>query len=337
MWEPDRADRVAKVIPLPSELVRGAADVAIGPDRTIYASYVPVVSDPRKRLRVIALSPDGRVLWTTPTDIDFANSLLRFGPDGTLYWTAPGGTGRWTPVADPAGHSLPLAEQRGRSVALQPVAAERSLGEQIVSLHEIRLTLLDRAGGTVRSWDVTSGTDLYPSLSTSDLVDGDPVVTFSVQRLGQPGTRPLTEYLALRLAPNGATSVRVALDFRAAWGDPPITGLRVGPDGSLYELRSDIKTGVTIARYSLGASTAPSPTPSPTTSPTNVPTPTATHPRPSASTPPPSVAAAPTSTSTSAPVAWPLIVAPVLLVLLAGLGAWVLRRRRRAQTPSTDS
>jgi hypothetical protein len=42
------------------------------------------------------------------------------------------------------------------------------------------------------------------------------------------------------------------------WGSEHITGLRVGPDGQLYQLRSDRTTGVSIARYSL-APTKPTP------------------------------------------------------------------------------
>ena len=55
------------------------------------------------------------------------------------------------------------------------------------------------------------------------------------------------------------------------YGDAPLTGLRVGPDGQLYQLRSSRATGVRIARYSLTPvphaqpTTAPAPPPPPPT------------------------------------------------------------------------
>jgi hypothetical protein len=63
----------------------------------------------------------------------------------------------------------------------------------------------------------------------------------------------LYEYEVLRLARAGGTSVRFAINpaIRAQWGDPPFTGVRVGPDGQLYQLRTSRTSGVDIVRYSL--------------------------------------------------------------------------------------
>jgi len=67
----------------------------------------------------------------------------------------------------------------------------------------------------------------------------------------------LWEHLVVRLAASGGSQKRVALDARAVWdpdGSTATTALRVGPDGRLYQLRTNPKTGAAIARYSLGRS-----------------------------------------------------------------------------------
>ena len=77
----------------------------------------------------------------------------------------------------------------------------------------------------------------------------------------QTRTSFLYEYEVLRLARAGGTSLRFAIapELRVVYGDSNMTGVRVGPDGQLYQLRSSRTAGVSIARYSL----TPSPTPHP--------------------------------------------------------------------------
>lgn len=67
----------------------------------------------------------------------------------------------------------------------------------------------------------------------------------------------LLENLVVRLGLTGGTRQIVSLDPHAVVVDAPITGLRVGPDGALYQLRSDSAKGVSIARYSLRPTSAP--------------------------------------------------------------------------------
>jgi hypothetical protein len=45
-----------------------------------------------------------------------------------------------------------------------------------------------------------------------------------------------------------------ALDARVVFGDSNTytAPLRIGPDGRLYQLRTEPKTGASVARYSLG-------------------------------------------------------------------------------------
>jgi hypothetical protein len=153
----------------------------------------------------------------------------------------------------------------------------------------------------------------------------------------QTKTKFLYEYLVLRLGPTGGTRLRFALDARAAWGEPPVTGMRVGPDGQLYQLRTSPTTGVSIARYSLTPTKA---TP-PTTPGGAVPPSTATSP-PAASSPVPAPPAPAVQPQPTAPVPaqpagrsvlpWVMAVAmPALLV--ATVGGWRWYRRRHPTSP----
>ena len=65
--------------------------------------------------------------------------------------------------------------------------------------------------------------------------------------------RFLFEYEVLRLARAGGASLRFAIapETRVVYGEPDMTGIRVGPNGRLYQLRSSRTAGVSIARYSL--------------------------------------------------------------------------------------
>ena len=59
----------------------------------------------------------------------------------------------------------------------------------------------------------------------------------------------------MRLSPTGMRK-RFSLDAKTVWGDngdQPVAALRIGSDGRLYQLRTNPKTGASIARYSLGA------------------------------------------------------------------------------------
>jgi hypothetical protein len=319
MWEPGRPDQPARTVPLPQDVVQIAADVAVGPDGTIFISYVPSSPpDRRDRLRVLALTATGDVLWTTPTDIEAFNTELRTGPDGALYWHA----GDWTPVTTVDGRPLSLAEQRRRATSLQPMPGGLGLDLKERSEREWQFTLRDDTGQVVQAWDVTSETDLGGIFATPSLLGGDLVVAFGVFQT-QPDARGLSERLIVRLDREGGTQERFALDGRAVWGDAPVTGLRVRADGKLYQLRSDIDTGVSVARYSLGAAE------------TSPPTATPSAPIQMSPSTPASMAAAPTEVvapfqrSSKSALRWILPVSLIALALI-GLGTWLVRRRRTA-------
>jgi hypothetical protein len=316
---------------LPDLLALG--DLAVAADGTIYIPY----SD--KNLRVpgmdfnmslVALSPTGQVRWTGPTIMSYANGRLRFGPDGALYW--PDGN-TWTPLVTPAGRLLTIAEQRRQTRSGQPLAGGRRLLVTQASVHEWRVVLLNQAGRALRGWRITSQTELWSMDSTPALVGGDPVIVLDPVK--ETTGKLLWESLALRLAPNGGTRLRVAIapTNRVTWGDSPTTGLRVGPDGHLYQLRTDPAWGTRIVRWSLQT---PTPTPPATTTPGGgaVPPPTVTPPPashaplptspPVQPTAPPAV---PTQPASHSILPWVMAIAvPTLLAAIIS-GWWWYRRR----------
>jgi hypothetical protein len=326
VWQAGRAEQPARIVPLP-KLPFWPADFALGPGGTIYLTS-PV---PGAGMYLYALTPAAQVRWKTPLATDILNAALRMGPDGAL-WTVAGS--KWTPVTTKNGRPLSLAEQRRRTSRYQPLPGGLRLGTTYLLSHEMRFTLIDQADQVVRAWRVTSQTELWLGPVTPAMVGGDLVVTLDVSQ--QTENKFLLEHLVLRLAPTGATQ-RFALDPHAVWGDT-ITELGVGPDGQLYQLRTDPTTGVSIARYSLGPTEVAPPA---TTAARVVPTatPSLTQPRSAAPrvTQPtvtaPTVTVPPTQPVTPAAsesASWWIM--PGLAALgtsaLAALGVWLYRRRR---------
>jgi hypothetical protein len=137
----------------------------------------------------------------------------------------------------------------------------------------------------------------------------------------------------------------IAPTSRVVSGDTPITGLRVGPDGRLYQLRSSRTGGVDIARYSLTPVRRDPPTPAPAPPPAPAGPPVdhggATAPPVTA---PPARPASPPAAPVVAPAAdppaagagvrpWLPGLAGVTAAGLAGLGMWRLYRRRHPAGP----
>jgi hypothetical protein len=248
VWQPSRSTRPVRSVKVTDPPL--IADFAVAPDGSIYVTYID------RKLRVpgldfnmslAALSPTGQLRWRGPTIIEYFNAQLRFGPDGALYWASVGGT--WTQLTTPEGRLLTTAEQGQRTRLGQPLPGGRRLVTTEVSDHEFRVVLLNPAGRAVRGWRVTSRNDLGGLRATPALVGGDPVIVLGISQ--QTTAKFLYEYRVLRLTPNGGARVRFALDPHATWGDTPITGVRVGPNGQLYQLRTNPAWGVRIARFSL--------------------------------------------------------------------------------------
>jgi hypothetical protein len=334
VWQSGQPSQPARTVPLPQDPLERIADFAVAPDHTIYATYVPPPGPGPKTLRLCALSPSGQVRWTAATIDQIFNARLRIGPDGALYVVGgleqAGTHDYWTPLTSPAGRPLPLAEQRRRTSPQQPLPGGLRLATTYVSAHEQQVTLSNQAGQPVRAWRITSHNELGGSTATPALVGGDPVVVFGVSQ--QTKAKFLYENLVLRLAPKGGTRQRFAIkaDSRAVWGDAPITGVRIGPDGQLYQLRTDRATGASIARYSLTPIDDGPPTP--TTPP--VTTPAVSHPpvsQPPVSAPAATGSAAQPATPAAAQSARRWIIPGLAAVgsgTLAALGVWLLYRRR---------
>ncbi|HZD72742.1 MAG TPA: hypothetical protein VE776_02430 [Actinomycetota bacterium] len=342
MWRPGRPDRPARTVPLP---FKAALDLALGADGTIYVASIPAGGSGDY---LYALAPTGQVRWKSLLpEQRTAGSLLLV--DGVVYYHFL----RWTPMTDAHGQPLPAAEQRRLASPHQPLPGGLRLTETLVSPHELRLSLIDKAGHTVRAWRITSKTELGGIAAKAALVHDDLVATPYVSE--QTKTKFLWECLVLRLPPAGGTSVRFAIapESRVIWGGEYIAGLRVGPDGRLYQLRSDRTTGVSIARYALDPKpappttvasgggtvppstvTPPASTKAPAKAPANAPAPTVTAP----TAPPvqqpttPSVQPQPTTPSVQTRSAWrslaPWLVALVAVALAVTAEVWWWRRRR---------
>jgi hypothetical protein len=245
VWRSGRPRTVQRSVPLPRDL--DVTGFALGRAGTIYLYATDHIGPGHSNL--YALTASGGLLWKVPAH---GNAPLRIGPDGTLYtpFGFPSDLVRsaWTPLTTPAGRPLPAAEQRRRTSPFQPLSGGLRLVTTQPSSHEVRFGLISPAGGLVRAWRVTSRTELYPMTATAALVRGDLVVGADVSRPNK------WEHVVLRLAPTGGTRLQFALDAHALWGtlDLPATPLRIGPDGRLYQLRTNPATGASIARYTLG-------------------------------------------------------------------------------------
>jgi hypothetical protein len=346
VWQPGRPDRPARTVPLP---FAPAVDLALGPDGTIYINSTPA-AQPHY---VYALTPTGQVRWKTLAPQRAMGRLQVV--DGVVYYHFES----WTPMTDAHGQPLPAAEQRRLASSHQPLPGGLRLSETLVppvTPHELRLNLLDKAGHTLRAWRITSKTELGSIADKATMIHNDLVGTLYVDQ--QTTTKFQWETLVLRLPPTGGTSVRFAIQppGRVVWGDEPFTGLRVGPDGQLYQLRTDRTTGVSIARYSLDPKPVPPTTvtpgggtvpPSTVTPPpaTKAPAPTITAP----TTPPlqqpttPSIQPQPTIPSVQTPSVqtrsvWrslaPWLAAVVAVALAAAAEVWWWRRRRHRHHPA---
>ena len=243
VWERGRPARPSRTLELKGLDVR---NFAVGSDGTVYLYAVyaePPAGDSGAELW--ALSPEGKVRWRAHARV---GNALRMGPDGALY-TVGAFRRSWTPLTNRAGRPLSLAAQHRRSVPFQPLADRSHLIASQIGAHEVHFALVDRSHRVVRAWRVRSRSRLTldQRVFTPAQVGADLVVELDVSRSSK------VERQVLRLTTSGA-GARLALDAGAVWGDDgtgPITALRVGPDGRLYQLRTNPRSGVSIVRYSL--------------------------------------------------------------------------------------
>jgi hypothetical protein len=236
--------RPVRSVPLPSDV--GDSDFVVGRDGTIYVFGGNVHGKPY--LSMYALTRTGRVRWKAATTVGSSQARLFLAWDGTVYSVGPSATPTWTPLTTPAGRPLALAVQRRRSSHLQPLTRDLRLSTTQVSSREVHFALVDRSQRVLRAWRVSSRTSLELSRIVPVAVGNDVLVGLGVYQ----GRK--SETTMLRLSASGPTRVRLVLDARAVWDPDGTTArstIRIGPDGQLYQLRTDPAKGLSVARYSL--------------------------------------------------------------------------------------
>jgi hypothetical protein len=241
-------------------------------------------------------------------------------PGGVLYDVEPATPEVWRPVVGADGVARTVAEQNAHQLAYQPLPGGNRLALSVVSSHEIRVAIRSAADRPVRTWRITSDTEIAPRLTLAGLSGGDPVVTLDVFDWTRADPASRLEQIALRLTSTGV-SKQLNLDGVLFGGDA-ITEYRVGPDGAFYQLLTSRQTGVKIVRYLLGA-----PAPSSSTRNTTAPPATPTTAPPAAPTSVPPVAAPARSPSR----AWLLWVIGIAVLASVAVGGGLLLRRRREE------
>jgi hypothetical protein len=244
VWQRGRPAHPARTLAFPKLDIR---DFVLGRNGTLYLYAVyaePPAGDSGANLWAVA--PSGKVLWRAKA---LMGSALRLGPSGAVYSVRARSAYSWTPLTTPNGKPLSLVQQRRGTSQFQPLGGGVHAIATQVTPHDVHFALVDRAAKVVKAWRVTSRTQVSVSFDlTPMIVHGDLVAAVDVSR----GTR--SEHVVLRLSPAGARA-RISLDAKAVFGDAgasAVTALRIGPDGRLYQLRTNPKTGLAIASYSLG-------------------------------------------------------------------------------------
>lgn len=234
VWQRGRPAHPARTLSFPKLDIR---DFVLGHNGTLYLYAVyaePPAGDSGANLW--ALTPSEKVLWRAKA---LTGSGLRVGPSGAVYSVGVRSAYSWTPLTTPKGKPLTLVQQRRGTTSFQPLGGGLHLVATQVGPHEAHFALVDQKGTIVKAWRVTSRTQITVSRAlTPALVDGDLVAAVDASR----GAR--SEHVVLRLSAHGMQALR-SLDGTA-------TTTRVGYDGRIYQLVASPKTGVRIARYSLG-------------------------------------------------------------------------------------
>jgi hypothetical protein len=252
VWRSGSSAGPERSVTLPPAL--SVSDFALGRDGTIYARAADTADQGHgDKDHLYALSSSGTVRWKAPTPLGIATSQLQLGPDGSLYAAqacglacAPfGGHVSWVQLTTPAGRPLSVAQRSRRATPFEPLPGGLRLVTQ-VSYTRARFALIDATDRVVRAWSVTSNTRMSGLATAPALVGGDLVLPLEVS------ARQHWEKLVVRLAPTGAIRARVALADRPLLGEVNLFApLRVAADGTLYQLRTSLAAGASVARYAL--------------------------------------------------------------------------------------
>ncbi|HEX2804967.1 MAG TPA: hypothetical protein VHN80_02190 [Kineosporiaceae bacterium] len=240
VWSPD-APRSPRAVPLPAPAIN---DFGLAVDGTVY-----VTSGYGGPELLYALSATGRVLWTAPYAGDSALAPLRIGADTVVYVEASSsGRADWRPLTTIGGDPLPTQQQRSGTASGLPVAGGRRLADLSGSAGERRYVLLDHTGVALTRWQLISAGDDLATVGTPTLIGDDLVVTVALSR--NESGRFRYEFETLRLTPSGRVAAAVTTSARSVWGDP-LTSVRIGANGALYQLETSPTTGVRVVRYAL--------------------------------------------------------------------------------------
>jgi hypothetical protein len=253
VWRAGHPVRPVRSVKLPRAL--NVSDFALGRNGMIFirAGDTADLGQGNKD-HLYALTATGRLNWQAPTTAGIATAQLQLGANGALYAVqacgltcAPfGGQVLWTPLTTRAGRPLPLAERSAGASPFEPLPGGLRLVTEL-SFSVARFALINQTDEVVRAWRVTSRTRLSGMLGAPTLVGGDPVLPLEVS------AQQHWEKLIVRLGPTGGTRVRFALADRPVVGEVNLFApLRIGADGRLYQLRTNLKTGASVARYSVG-------------------------------------------------------------------------------------
>lgn len=253
VWRAGHPARPVRSVTLPRKL--DVSDFALGRNGTIFIRAGDTADLGKgSKHHLYALTATGRLHWQAPATAGIATAQLQLGPDGALYAVqacglgcAPfGGHVVWTPLTTRAGRPLSLAERAEGTSPFEPLPGGLRLVTEL-SFSVARFALINQADEIVRAWRVTSRTRLSGMLGAPTLVGGDPVIPFEVS------AQQHWEKLIVRLGPTGETRARFALADRPVVGEVNLFApLRIGAGGRLYQLRTNLKTGANVARYSVG-------------------------------------------------------------------------------------
>ncbi|HVD87379.1 MAG TPA: hypothetical protein VNB91_00620 [Jatrophihabitantaceae bacterium] len=253
VWRAGQPARPVRSVTLPRNL--NVSDFALGRNGTIFIRAGDTADLGKgNKDHLYALTATGRLHWQAPATTGIATAQLQLGPDGVMYamqacglTCAPfGGRVLWTPLTTRAGRPLSFAERAERASPFEPLPGGLRFVTEL-SFTVARFALINQADEVVRAWRVTSSTRLSGMLGAPTLVGGDPVLPLEVS------AQQHWEKLIVRLRPTGGTRVHFALADRPVVGEVNLFApLRIRADGRLYQLRTNLKTGASVARYSLG-------------------------------------------------------------------------------------
>jgi hypothetical protein len=253
VWRAGAPSTPARSVPLPASLA--VSDFALGRDGTIYLRAVDTADQGSgSKSHLYALTASGSVRWKAPTTSGIAVSQLQLGPDGRLYASqacglscAPfGGHVSWVPLTTPAGRPLSLTERRRATSPFEPLPGGLRLVSEL-SYTRARFAVIDRADRVVRAWSITSATRMSGLAAAPALVGGDLVLPLEVS------ARQHWEKLVVRLSPTGTVRAHVTLADRPILGEVNLFApLRIAADGRVFQLRTSLDAGASVARYALG-------------------------------------------------------------------------------------